>query len=400
MSDNDLKNTQKKTDINNTQISNDNGDNNLISNMTEIPPKLNNRKFPGWLVALSVMALVAIGLMGGYGSGINQRFTARDTQLSGQLDEQFQLGELAYKAGNYDLAKQYFEFVLQTDSNYPGIQTAYTDLLLRLQVSPTPLYSPTPHISPTPDLRGAEEIYNSAFQLLNSNDWNGAISNLDSLRKTNPNYRTAEVDGMYYLALRQRGIEKITTVCQNVNLEGGIYDLTLAERFIGTGNLDSYADSLRTYARLYIIGASFWDQDWVQAQNFFSQVMIGFPNLTDSSCMSATRRWLVATFKIADQELLYGNPCHAEDQYAFVFTNVNDPYNATVFPTATAAANLCNGGGSNGSGEPTVHVGVTPAGFTETPTGIPTETLTLLPSETPTIGSIPTCDPSTGTPCP
>jgi len=41
-----------------------------------------------------------------------------------------------------------------------------------------------------------------------------------------------------YMALRQRGVAQITAGCQNVNLEGGIYDLTLAEQFVGTGKLE------------------------------------------------------------------------------------------------------------------------------------------------------------------
>jgi tetratricopeptide (TPR) repeat protein len=394
MHENELDDPQPKNNLSKTQLNGmleETKPNPLAPNLL---PLTIDRKFPRWLVALCVISLIAIGLFGGYGSGMTQRFTARDTQVIGQLDEQFKLGEQALQEGNYELAKQYFEFVLRTDSNFPGIQAAYTDLLLSMQVTPTPVFTPTPLISSTPDLRGDEEIFNSALQFLNARDWNGAISNLDTLRKANPTYRTAEIDGMYYMALRQRGIEKITTVCQNVNLEGGIYDLTLAEHFVGNGNLDSYAESLRTYARLYIIGASFWDQDWVQAQNFFSQVMIGFPNMTDSSCLSATRRWIVATFKVADLELLNGNPCHAEDQYAFVFTNVNDPYNATVFPTATEAANQCNGGG--GGGETTDDLR-TPSG---TIGGTPTETPSVVPTETPTAGSTPTCGSSTGTPCP
>jgi hypothetical protein len=402
MSENELNKSNSKSALGDKQGNVLQGETKPNPMTTNIPPLTPERKFPRLLVVLCILTLIAIGLLSGYGSGMNQRYAARDTQMIGQLDEQFQLGEQALKAGNYELARQYFEFVLRSDSNYPGIQAAYTDLLLHMQVSPTPVFSPTPLVSPTPDLRGAEEIFNTANQLLSASDWNGAITNLDSLRKSNPKFRTAEVDGMYFMALRQRGIEKITTACQNVNLEGGIYDLTLAEHFVGTGNLDSYAESLRTYARLYIIGASFWDQDWVQAQSFFSQVMVAFPNMTDSSCLSSTRRWLVATFKIADQEFLYGNPCFAEDQYGYVFTNVNDPYNASVYPTATAATILCNGDGSGGGGGgevPIVEVG-TPTGIpTEKPTGLPTEIPTEVPTEITPVGGTPTCDPA-GTPCP
>ena len=285
---------------------------------------------------------------------------------------------------------------------------------MQMQISPTPSVSPTPDFTATPDQRDAEEIYNTALQKINSSDWDAVIANLDALRKIDPTYQTAQVDGMYYMALRQRGVDKITAACKDANLEGGIYDLTLAEHFIGTGNLDSVAKSLRTYARLYIIGASFWDQDWVQAQNFFAQVMTGYPNMTDSSCESATDRWIEATIHVAGQYLAAGDACSAKAQYATAF-KVNNPFNATAFPTATKVANLCNGGTKTVTRTPT-SVGTPSEILTETPTGTlpgiptvtlpvtptatPTEIQTATPAELPTETPTPTCAPSSGTPCP
>jgi tetratricopeptide (TPR) repeat protein len=378
MSDSELKDTQPNEASRETQPAMVPEETHPYSIKRDQPPRPAEKKFSRWLVAVCVIFLVVIGLLAGYNSGMGQRYAAQNTQQTGQLEEQFQLGTQAYEAGNYELARQYFEFIIRTNSNFPGIQAAYTELLLRLQVSPTPVFSPTPLISPTPDLRAAQDIFDTALQLLNLGDWNGAITNLDSLRKPNSSFRTAEVDGMYYMALRQRGVEKITTACQNVNLEGGIYDLTLAEHFVGAGNLDAYAESLRIYARLYIIAASFWDQDWLQAQIFFAQVMTGYPNLSDSSCMSATRRWVEATIKMAGQLQAAGDYCGAEEMYATAFV-VNDSFNATAYPTATEVTNQCNGGGggNNSGGDPSLVIGTA----TETPT--PTETPTETPVGTP-----------------
>jgi hypothetical protein len=365
-----------------------------------------------WLVALIVVLLLAIGLLAGYGSGMGLRYAARNTVVAGQLDDQFRLGKQALKAGNTQLARQYLEGILRADSNYPGIRAAYADLLMQMQISPTPPATPTPDFTATPDLRSAEEIYNTALQLLNSADWNGAIANLDALRKADPSYQTARVDGMYYTALRQRGMDKITAACKDANLEGGIYDLTLAEHFIGTGNLDSAAESLRTYARLYIIAASFWDQDWLQAQDFFAQVMTGYPRMTDSSCESATDRWIEATIHVAGQLLAAGDACKAEAQYAEAFA-VNNSFNAPAFPTATQVAILCHGGTKTRSKTPTSlrtpSETITPTGtlpgiptvtLQETPTPTPTEMPSATPASIPTETPSPTCDPSSGTPCP
>jgi hypothetical protein len=241
-----------------------------------------------------------------------------------------------------------------------------------MQTTPTLTFTPSPTITPTPDLRSAEEQFVNAQDLLKAGDWDGTISKLDSLRKVALTYHTAEVDGMYYIALRQRGLSKILAqTCADINLEGGIYDLTMAERF---GPLDGYADGLRTYARLYITGSSFWDQDWVQAQNYFTQVIAGFPNLRDSSCDSATERWRQATIKYADQLAAGGDFCAAEEQYNAAFT-INSPKNEAIFPTATAVQDQCNGGGGGGGNPPAE---ATPTGETPKPGG-ETATPTLEP---------------------
>ncbi len=330
------------------------------------------KKFSGWLVLIVVALLIFIGLLVGYNSGMGQRYDAQKTQVSTQLQEQFDLGLQKMEAGQYELAKQHFDYIIQHDPEFPGVLDAYTELLLLIQISPTPTASETPEASPTPDLRGADAIYANIRAALIARDWNNALTNLDSLRKTAPNYRTAEVDGMYYLALRMRGFSKIippSQKCSDINLEGGIYDFSLAERF---GSLDSVAQSLRSYSRLYIIGSSYWDQDWLKAQDYFAQVMTGYPtSLMDTSCMSATERWRFATIKYAEQLLANGDSCGAQEQLDLAFT-VPSAKNEPYFPTATEIYNLCQGDEGDNNGDV-----ATPEGtLTETPTPTLTETPT------------------------
>ncbi len=328
------------------------------------PVRKGRKGVPRWLVALIFVLLVAIGLLSGYGSGMAQRYDAKDTQVAAQLQDQFIRGMEAMDVGQYELAKTHFEVVLSEDPNYPGIQAAYTDLLLRMQISPTPTASATPTITVTPDLRGADAIFETAKQALANSDWDTAIGNLDSLRKIDMHYRAAEVDGMYYTALRMRGMGKIlTTDCSVVNLEGGIFDLTLAERF---GPLDGYSAGFRTDARLYLVGASYWDQDWEQAQYYFYQVMSLVPNLADSSCVTATERWRYATIKVAEKLLADGDVCGAEEQFNQAFS-IGSQKNEQYYPTATEVSDQCNG--DDGGGDVTPPPDATP---TETPTETPT----------------------------
>ena len=342
------------------------------------------KNLPRWLPLLILVGLIAIGLLGGYASGMGLRYSAENTVVTGQLADQFQLGKQACDAGQYEVCQKHYDYVMQKNPNYPGIQDAYKDLLYRMQTTPTLTFTPTPTITPTPDLRGADEQFKSAQDLMKAGDWDGVLSKLDSLRKIAPTYQTAVVDGMYYAALYQRGWAKIRpNDCQNTNLEAGINDLTMAEHF---GPLDSVAVSLRIYARVYIAGSSFWDQDWKQAQEYFAQVMAAFPNMMDASCTTATERWRQATIKYAEQLANEGDACGAAEQYNSAFT-VNSPDNEAYFPAATEASDQCSGNSGGGEEPPTT----TPTGETLTP---PVETPTFTPE--PTL----TTEPPTSTPTP
>lgn len=338
------------------------------------PAAKNGTRWAVWIYGvLGFILLVILGVAGGYVNGRAMRVDAQGTLVSQQLSAQFDLGMQAMNAGEYDVAQQHFQYVINQSPNFPGAQAAYIQLLLKMKVSPTPVFTSSPTSSPTPDQRSAEQIFNHIQDLLAAKpqsfqDWDTVVSTLDSLRKVDPTYQAAQVDGIYYMALRQRGMAQIfAQPCQNINLEGGIYDLTLAERF---GQLDGYTDTLRTYARLYISGASFWEIDWTQAQFYFHQVYLALPDLMDSSCITASRRWAQATIKYGDQLLANGDFCGADAQYQAAAA-VNSPENATAQPTAAYADRKC-------------HPPAPPA-----PTGVP-ETQTPTPGTPPPPAETPT----------
>jgi hypothetical protein len=98
-------------------------------------------------------------------------------------------------------------------------------------------------------------------------------------------------------------------ITQQGNLEGGIYYFTLAERF---GPLDRDADGLRTGARYYLIGASFWELDWEQVLFYFNQVA-GY-GLWDGS-MTVSERIYLASMRYGDQLVSEERWCDAVPQY-------------------------------------------------------------------------------------
>jgi tetratricopeptide (TPR) repeat protein len=219
------------------------------------------------------------------------------------VGQQFQYALVDIEFQRYANAKQRLEWILQQDPTFPGAQEKLTQVLVSMN-QPTPTL--TPSLTPTPDFTGAEQAFTQAQQQITAQDWPAALGTLDQIRKLDRNYKTGQVDGMYYFALRNYGYDLIT---KQGNLEGGIYHFTLAERF---GTLDRDANGLREGARYYLIGASFWELDWEQALAYFSQVA-GY-GLWDGT-MTVSERLHIAYMRYGDQLVEEGRYCDAVSQY-------------------------------------------------------------------------------------
>jgi tetratricopeptide (TPR) repeat protein len=329
---------------------------------------------------LGLVLLTAIGAAIGYGVAYSTRQKQAQEQIAFDAATQFQLALTDMEAGNNENAKQRLEYILQLDPEFPGAVEKYTEVMMLLaqEKTPTPAL-PTATIAPTPtkDLRPVEELFNAAQSYLRANDWINAILTIESLRTADLTYRAIDVDGMYYIALRGRGIQKIL---QEGNLEGGIYDLTLVERF---GPLDREAEGYRAWARAYLQGASFWKVDWEKVVTYFSQIYPAVPSLRDADGWTAAERYRYALIQYGNKLLETENFCGARDAYQLSLSIGNDP---AIGPTATFAQLQC---------EPPTP---TPAPFTPTPTLTITEpTLEVTPDASDTGGSG-TTEPATPTP--
>lgn len=274
------------------------------------PPKKPARWRSILTAVLGILVILFLAGYGGYGAGINDRLNARDEIISKQVTEQYQYALVDIEFGRYESARQRLEFIISKDPSFPGASEKLTEVLV-LSTIPTPVPSAT--ITPTPDFSGAESAYARAQQLIQAQDWPAALGALDTIRKLDPTYKTAQVDGMYYFALRNYGVDLIT---KQGNLEGGIYQLTLAERF---GPLDRSSEGLREGARLYITGASFWELDWAQTITYFSQVGLGWPSLWDGT-MTAQERYFQALIMYGDELFDKQQYCDAYAQYQTALT--------------------------------------------------------------------------------
>jgi hypothetical protein len=333
-----------------------------VNEFAEESPEQNKSKWT-WILwailGLLVLALIAAGTAyGGYAAARQERANVYATQVSAEAQAQYDLVLQDIAAKQYDLARQRLEYIISIAPDFPGAAAKLADVLLEQRITATPTNAPTPTLSPTPDTRGRDELYSQAKSLMAAGEWNSAIDALLSLRQKYPEYMPVDVDGMLYVSLRNRGIDKIAA---EADLEGGNYDLTLAERF---GPLDAEAKNWRDWAELYIRGASFWVVDWAQAVYFFSQLAPSAPNLRDASGWTASDRYLKALLGYGDWLAANGQWCTARDQYDLYLTLIADPQ---VRPTAEHAFEKCD---KSGNTEPTETPtpGSAPASlFTQTP---------------------------------
>jgi hypothetical protein len=339
------------------------------------PKSRSRKKFPVirfllWAVLFCGLALFAIllgGLTGARSTAQSQHSTAT-AFLKTSLDEQFDLAVQDITEYRYEVARQRLEYVIAQDPSYPGVTEKMAEVMSILYATATPTApAPTTTATPTRDLRPVEDLFKQAQSLVAAQKWTEAIDTLVALRQSDPNYQTARIDGMLFISLRQRGVDKIW---KEGDLEGGIYDLALAARF---GPLDIQANSSRELARLYVIGSSFWEVLPDQAIIYFSQVAAASPGLRDISGWTASARYREVLIQYGDQLATKKDWCTAQQQYELALSMGAD--GALQEKTSNAA------------------IQCSPPTGTPTATGeIPTATLpaNISPSPSSTSGSIPT----------
>lgn len=338
------------------------------------------------------------GALAGYQSAQPELSQTATQQLILTLQEQYQLALNDIQAKRYELARQRYAYILDLDPDYPGADVQLAEVLgiLNATATPTITLSPTPTIfitlTPTLDLRPQEERLNQAQDFARENDWSAIIDLLLTLRKDDPNYQVTAVDDFLYLALRQRGINKIL---KGNDLQGGTYDLALAENF---GPLDIEASVARNLARLYMLGSSFWEAYPEKAVLYFSQVAAAAPYLRDGSGWTAIERYRGALIQYGDQFARNGDWCSALDQYNIaagiradddLYKRINDAAQGCTPDTPTPSDTTT----------PTWTPTITPTFPLPTDTlPVPTDTLPVPPTDT----SVPPTDtpepPATPTP--
>ena len=374
-----------------------------------LPPKRRGRaggffSSPGFVV---IMALVlglffftAASAAAGWTAGRSALNATATVEAGLYLFEQYNQALADMEHENYELALGRLEFIFASDPEFLNVAELWVEVQLKLGRTSSgdenSLLSET--ATPTPDPRPKEQLLAAAQGHIAAREWTQAIDTLLSLRQADSAFHTVEVDGMLFLALRNRGAENIV---QNGLFEPGLYDFALAEKF---GPLDGQAMNYREWARLYLYGNAFWLAYPVEAAYYYGQLTGLAPNLADSNGFTAFYRYWQSLVHIADQLAAAEEWCEAEAAYqqalaarqhnevqataSFVSGRCADlSVSDTATPTSTAPA-------ATFTPSLTVSAGAT-ATFTNTP--VPGSTNTPMPTDTPMFTNTPA---GTDTPAP
>jgi hypothetical protein len=139
-------------------------------------------------------------------------------------------------------------------------------------------------------------------------EWQNVISNIDMLKASNVDYDRDLLDGILFVALRNRGMQLI----EDGDLELGLADLEHAEQMTG---LDEVANQRRRWAYLYLSASMFWDINWkIVVDNLYILHQIA-PNFRDTS----NKLWKARTY-YGMALLEVEEYCLAEEQFAFALS--------------------------------------------------------------------------------
>ena len=101
---------------------------------------------------LLMLLLTAVGGLLGYRQAIAIRIKNQEDQIAMIATTQYQLGVNELDAGNYEMARKRFEYVISLDPSFPGAVEKLTDVMLKMAMvtTPTPVVEAGPVPTATP----------------------------------------------------------------------------------------------------------------------------------------------------------------------------------------------------------------------------------------------------------
>ncbi|NMB61625.1 MAG: hypothetical protein GYA18_04710 [Chloroflexi bacterium] len=282
------------------------------------------------ILLIIVAALISGSL--GYYSGIQQRRVEEENQRLTVATTHYRYGMEALASGNYEVARIQFEYVIEIYPTFPDITDKYSQVLINL--AKTEQATPLATATPTRDIQGAQALFQQAQQDMSNQDWCLAVDAIRDLRDEDYTYQTLTVDGMLWTSLRNCAIKKITA---DGDLEGGLYYLSLVQKYTP---LDHEAVNYATWARMYVTGASYWEIDWSQVVNYFSQLYNAFPYMYDGSGWTSIDRYRIGLREYGKVLMDQQEYCDAQQQFQL---SLNIFYDDAVYQLEEEARVNCEG---------------------------------------------------------
>lgn len=303
----------------------------------------------GW-IGLGILALLIIVFIGcaiGYGTAIKARQAAELDKRLHEATSQFILSQVDIQNSDWAMAKARLEYVIQIYPDYPDAMNRLTAVMVEMaKTNPEQALQPSAATAiPTVDTTNLEKLFKTSQSLMAGQDWENLLVNINALRNSDPTYKSIQVDGMYYMALRNLGMKRISSG----HLEVGIYYLTLADQI---GPIDNEAKGYMNNAVMYLNALSgygvFWEQTVYALQSLYEMGLY----MIDVNGVTLTQRYAEALAGYGDYLQSQGEWCKAVKQYEaslniMSLESVNaimeDAMNKCANPPATPTPTLAPG---------------------------------------------------------
>lgn len=227
------------------------------------PPLVRNH-MTTWLLVLMVVG-VALAFTIPFTLGVYLGNQDRARYVEKQAQEHFQRA-LAYESETYtQLAIAELELALQYQPDYQEAQTK----LAQLKQTHVANTAQEPQ-----DVAIANQLYASAVQAINAQDWSNAIDLFEELRRVKNDYRVSEVDA--YLVQAYLAAGKQALVTNDVDLARRRFEAALA---LDANNAE--ARTQRERALLYFNGVALMGSNWGSAVATLQELYGRDPNFGD-----------------------------------------------------------------------------------------------------------------------
>lgn len=277
------------------------------------PMKIRRAKWV-WLGILIMLVITAIGAGIGYGTALQARIALDTNQRLEKAATQFVKAEQDIAAGDLNMASQRLQYIMTIYPAYPGLDEKLKEVLTAIAIAnpdaqvaqntPEAVFTPVA----TKDTAVVSVLFPQAQNQLNAGDWQGLLDTVNKMRNIDPSYEALKVDGFYYYALINTGINKI----KSGDLEVGLYYFAMASQI---APLHSETLSWSNWARMFLEAGSWFGVDYYKSTELFSNVAQQVPNMVDVSGYTAKQRYVGSMVGIGDVLMSAYDYCNAAVQY-------------------------------------------------------------------------------------